>query len=861
MVAQVTASGIEWSRPLFWDKITSILSTTNDVLIEGNLNVTGTIYGINVSGGGGNVTDTNCASTGSCTNLTYLDYNNDGLLNVSDFGSGDWLSTERDLSVGATGAVIQLGDNLLLSKSDDAGFGTLNEEDALVAKYMTGEAGEVVFLFVDSADVPFFGFSDAGSDDDTNYFKDSLVIGGDQSGINSATFDCSDQGYGKIDCDRESAADLGIADDLEVRGTTYLQDALVEGNINATFFVGSGALLKDVNVSDLWVNVTGDTMTGNLILQDSEIKVEIIQLGTNNMTKIDSDGLKITRSDTGGYMDAVVRSGTGSIDFGARNSLRYFVNNNMEFIIASTGPYVPDFENLGIGAPSSQPYPLDIDSSVDSGIRYKGHTTQDHPIFLYQSNALANITSIEGNGDIITIGNVNATQYFGDGSQLTNLPVVDVFVNESGDNMTGDLGMAENNVLIKGAGENQGFISVENGTHKAKLYEDGLFMSRQDNGAYNQYIKATGNNLAINARSAVNFFSNLGLVMGFSSSLIQMQKPVLITQDTLIASDLVVVGNLNVTSNQTGFNNTISGNTTFFEDVRIHGTLYGGSPVKIAEGIRIDQGLLINSTTIYNVDNSTNVTYNVINIVNNSNIQIPRKLNVDELEISTKGLVSKGKGKFKNDIEVNASNRGLILTDNNGSKWLFWIDDYGGTFTTKIASSPEISFEERVSLIENISGGPMFVRNGLNIDNGLNINSTTIYMNYESTNITNNFINVINNSVLEIPKKLAVQELEILTPGFTSKGRGKFAKDVEVNASNRGLILKSNAQAKWLVSVDDSGNLFTTQIAASPEISFEERVLKIQTKEAELDKMKSDYAKVSTIEQRLALLEKWVGIT
>jgi len=55
------------------------------------------------------------------------------------------------------------------------------------------------------------------------------------------------------------------------------------------------------------------------------------------------------------------------------------------------------------------------------------------------------LTGCSMTGNLITTGNITADTYFGDGSQLTGISGgEDVYVNESGDTMTGDLKLQDN---------------------------------------------------------------------------------------------------------------------------------------------------------------------------------------------------------------------------------------------------------------------------------------------------------------------------------------------------------------------------------------------------------------------------------
>lgn len=159
------------------------------------------------------------------------------------------------------------------------------------------------------------------------------------------------------------------------------------------------------------------------------------------------------------------------------------------------------------------------------------------------------------------------------------------------------------------------------------------------------------------------------------------------SKDLLIGSgnsiDIEINGTIKI-NKSTRFNTNVNITENLYVggNVTINGTLFGGSPVKFGDPIKIEDGLLINATAIV--------------AVNGNNLAMPQKVSIKELEIESQGMRSRGRGKYKDsDVEVEDAERGLILTSFNGSKWLVWSDDSGTLFTTKIASSPEISFKER----------------------------------------------------------------------------------------------------------------------------------------------------------------------
>lgn len=72
--------------------------------------------------------------------------------------------------------------------------------------------------------------------------------------------------------------DYTVIGDMNVTGSVY-----IEGNVTADYFIGDGSLLTGINTStkDIWVNETGDTMTGDLkVLADVNVsKLDVSGLG------------------------------------------------------------------------------------------------------------------------------------------------------------------------------------------------------------------------------------------------------------------------------------------------------------------------------------------------------------------------------------------------------------------------------------------------------------------------------------------------------------------------------------------------------------------------------------------------------
>lgn len=109
--------------------------------------------------------------------------------------------------------------------------------------------------------------------------------------------------------------------------------------------------------------------------------------------------------------------------------------------------------------------------------------------------------------------------------------------------------------------------------------------------------------------------------------------------------------------------------------------------------------------------------------------------------------------------------------------------------------------------------------------------------------------------------RLEIKELEVLSPGIRSHGRGKFkGADIEIEDADRGLILTADDGTKWLLWVDNTGSLFTTQIAASPEVSMTIRRQRMAQKRQKMDAAKKRYKPTDTLMQRLEVIEELLGL-
>jgi len=123
-------------------------------------------------------------------------------------------------------------------------------------------------------------------------------------------------------------------------------------------------------------------------------------------------------------------------------------------------------------------------------------------------------------------------------------------------------------------------------------------------------------------------------------------------------------------------------------------------------------------------------------------------------------------------------------------------------------------------------------------------------------------ISVSTNMIVNMAVKTKIKELEIDTPGLKSNGRIKSIQDIEVNGDNRGLILTALNGYKFLIWVDNTGSLFTTQISASPEISYEERVIRLTADREKKAEQKREYKNIpkANLKERLDIIEQILNI-
>lgn len=150
----------------------------------------------------------------------------------------------------------------------------------------------------------------------------------------------------------------------------------------------------------------------------------------------------------------------------------------------------------------------------------------------------------------------------------------------------------------------------------------------------------------------------------------------------------------------------------------------------------------------------------------------------------------------------------------------------------------------------------IFVTSRIVVGNSFIIKSDSIF----STTLNSDIISV-STSVMMLAQNVEIKGLQINEGGLRSKGKGQFASDIEIGSSNRGMILTSINNKKYLVWVDDNGTVFTTLIASSPEISQAKREELMAAKRNEI-KAERYQIQISTaitlenLDKRLKIVER-----
>lgn len=204
--------------------------------------------------------------TGAPLNVTHFFINQVGeniTLHVAGWSTGDVLADEIDLFVGdgAYGSMA-IGDSVEIAVLDGVGqIGSLNLSNVMLIRHFEDVVMNNISLLFTSQNQVRLAIPISGVDFAT-YNPRSQMIGGDLGQQNeNDIIRCSQQGYDLIDCDTAgTGADLGVQDDLQVRGDSFIN--LPYGNIGFHNDSTTG-MPTIIASSDTWTNVTGFNQTND----------------------------------------------------------------------------------------------------------------------------------------------------------------------------------------------------------------------------------------------------------------------------------------------------------------------------------------------------------------------------------------------------------------------------------------------------------------------------------------------------------------------------------------------------------------------------------------------------------------------
>ncbi len=157
-------------------------------------------------------------------------------LQIEGHGDGNVLLKHYDIDINGNYGAIEIGE-LEIFQSNIA-VGALNLSGTAVFRNENPDTPTIQFLFATEGGEIRFAIPKSGADFATQMAR-SVMVGGDTAqAFNDNVVNCSAQGYTHIDCDTSgTGADLGVQDDLEVRGKIFIEENLtIIGNeiCNAT---------------------------------------------------------------------------------------------------------------------------------------------------------------------------------------------------------------------------------------------------------------------------------------------------------------------------------------------------------------------------------------------------------------------------------------------------------------------------------------------------------------------------------------------------------------------------------------------------------------------------------------------------
>ncbi len=216
---------------------------TNRMIIGGGSNLKGFVFEKNINMTLKNITEIDNLDANGITST--------GVLNVSVYNTGDVPLGHIEAYFGNNYGAIEIGDTQIIQTNLTIGGMNLNGSTII---RNTESNSNIEFIFATTNDLARFAIPVEGVDFAV-YNPRSMMVGGDLGqSFDDGIINCTAQGYTNIDCDTAgTGADLGVQDDLEVRGNIY-------GNVSEV--VGEHWVNESGDVVE-WLNVSGNLTAGN----------------------------------------------------------------------------------------------------------------------------------------------------------------------------------------------------------------------------------------------------------------------------------------------------------------------------------------------------------------------------------------------------------------------------------------------------------------------------------------------------------------------------------------------------------------------------------------------------------------------
>ncbi len=164
-------------------------------------------------------------------------------LKITGYNDGNIITENYDIDIGEDYGAIEIGEFEIFQS--DLIIGAMNLNGTAVFRNEHANTPTLQFLFATESSDIRLAIPKSGGGLATQVAR-SLMVGGDNAqAFNDSIVNCSAQGYSLINCDTDSSgADVGIADDLEVRGTAFIEENITIG------IVGKAGMIKIRDTDD-----------------------------------------------------------------------------------------------------------------------------------------------------------------------------------------------------------------------------------------------------------------------------------------------------------------------------------------------------------------------------------------------------------------------------------------------------------------------------------------------------------------------------------------------------------------------------------------------------------------------------------